>query len=127
MDLKPSAGDVPDTYATFADLYGYCYLVASVVAWSASASSLQRQSCRETGRGTGIAFPTTDILRDVAKIRSAIASICMKIAEHGVVVDHCVIALAAHRPALRARIASGIGRRAESYYQSAQSLCRDRP
>ncbi len=30
-DLKANPGDAPDTYATFADLYQYCYLVASVV------------------------------------------------------------------------------------------------
>ena len=31
MDLEHAARDSPDTYATFADLYRYCYLVASVV------------------------------------------------------------------------------------------------
>ena len=31
MDLKQNASDAPDTYATFVDLYAYCYLVASVV------------------------------------------------------------------------------------------------
>ena len=30
-DLKFNPGQAPDTYATFADLYRYCYLVASVV------------------------------------------------------------------------------------------------
>ena len=30
MDLEHAAGEV-DTYATFDDLYRYCYLVASVV------------------------------------------------------------------------------------------------
>ncbi len=28
MDLKPGAGNEPDTYQTFSDLYRYCYLVA---------------------------------------------------------------------------------------------------
>lgn len=31
MDLRPGASGHPDTYATFDDLYRYCYLVASVV------------------------------------------------------------------------------------------------
>ena len=31
MDLELDAGKTPDTYATFDDLYRYCYLVASVV------------------------------------------------------------------------------------------------
>jgi 15-cis-phytoene synthase len=31
MDLKEDTSGAPDTYATFADLYRYCYLVASVV------------------------------------------------------------------------------------------------
>ena len=31
MDLEAPSSTEPDTYATFADLYRYCYLVASVV------------------------------------------------------------------------------------------------
>jgi phytoene synthase len=31
MDLDRGETGAPDTYATFADLYRYCYLVASVV------------------------------------------------------------------------------------------------
>ena len=31
MDLDHAPTGAPDTYATFADLYRYCYLVASVV------------------------------------------------------------------------------------------------
>ena len=31
MDLDHAMTDAPDTYATFDDLYRYCYLVASVV------------------------------------------------------------------------------------------------
>ena len=68
MDLEPQAvgADGVQTYATFEDLYGYCYLVASVVGLvcirifgytDARAEGLAEE--------TGVAFQLTNILRDV--------------------------------------------------------------
>jgi len=55
-----------------ADLYGYCFLVASVVAWSASASSLQATTAAEKlAEETGIAFQLTNSAR-CGEMRSAI-------------------------------------------------------
>ena len=68
MDLEPRASEVEpvQTYATFDDLYRYCYLVASVVGLvcirifgytDARAEGLAEE--------TGVAFQLTNILRDV--------------------------------------------------------------
>ena len=70
MDLEPRAVDASgiQTYATFEDLYRYCYLVASVVGLvcirifgytDARAEGLAEE--------TGVAFQLTNILRDVSE------------------------------------------------------------
>jgi phytoene synthase len=55
-----------DTYATFADLYRYCYLVASVVGLVCIRIFGYRDAQAEKlAEETGIAFQLTNILRDV--------------------------------------------------------------
>jgi phytoene synthase len=68
MDLEPqltAAGEV-QTFATFDDLYRYCYLVASVVGLVCirifGYTDLRAENLAEE---TGIAFQLTNILRDV--------------------------------------------------------------
>ncbi|HEY0308826.1 MAG TPA: phytoene/squalene synthase family protein [Acidobacteriaceae bacterium] len=65
MDLDPAAAAV-QTYATFEDLYRYCYLVASVVGLVCirifGYSDVRAEKLAEE---TGIAFQLTNILRDV--------------------------------------------------------------
>lgn len=68
MDLEPGpAGDGGmQTYAAFEDLYGYCYLVASVVGLVCirifGYSDARAEALAEE---TGVAFQLTNILRDV--------------------------------------------------------------
>ncbi len=68
MDLEPEAEDSPDTYATFADLYRYCYLVASVVGLVCiRIFGYSDPAAEKLAEETGIAFQLTNILRDVAE------------------------------------------------------------
>ena len=63
-----SAGDGPDTYATFADLYRYCYLVASVVGLVCiRIFGYSDPAAEKLAEETGVAFQLTNILRDVAE------------------------------------------------------------
>lgn len=56
----------PDTYATFADLYRYCYLVASVVGLVCiRIFGYSDERAEKLAEETGIAFQLTNILRDV--------------------------------------------------------------
>ncbi len=69
MDLNHAASNsAPDTYATFADLYRYCYLVASVVGLVCiRIFGYQDPRAEKLAEETGIAFQLTNILRDVAE------------------------------------------------------------
>jgi phytoene synthase len=64
MDLEPNA-DV-QTYATFEDLYRYCYLVASVVGLVCiRIFGYTDARAEQLAEETGVAFQLTNILRDV--------------------------------------------------------------
>ena len=69
MDLDSADTGAPDTYATFADLYRYCYLVASVVGlvciriFTATRTRAPKNSLRKPV----LPFSFTNILRDVAE------------------------------------------------------------
>ncbi len=68
MDLEPDAGagDGLQTYATFDDLYRYCYLVASVVGLVCIRIFGYTDKRAEVyAEETGVAFQLTNILRDV--------------------------------------------------------------
>ncbi len=65
MDLVPHAADV-QTYATFDDLYRYCYLVASVVGLVCiKIFGYTDARAEKLAEETGVAFQLTNILRDV--------------------------------------------------------------
>ena len=72
MDLHQATGDAAekgsgfDTYATFDDLYRYCYLVASVVGLVCiRIFGFSDARAEKLAEETGIAFQLTNILRDV--------------------------------------------------------------
>lgn len=67
MDLqRPSERGHYDTYATFEDLYRYCYLVASVVGLVCiRIFGYSDARAEKLAEETGIAFQLTNILRDV--------------------------------------------------------------
>jgi phytoene synthase len=65
MDLEPHASEV-QTYATFEDLYRYCYLVASVVGLVCiRIFGYTNPRAEQFAEETGVAFQLTNILRDV--------------------------------------------------------------
>ncbi|MGA9671443.1 MAG: phytoene/squalene synthase family protein [Terracidiphilus sp.] len=126
MDLDAAKGDAPDTYATFEDLYRYCYLVASVVGLVCiRIFGYTDARAEKLAEETGIAFQLTNILRDVAEDaeRNRVYLPLEDLKAHGVALDDLLkrakgaVPTAAERALLKE-----IGRRAEGYYASAQAL-----
>lgn len=126
MDLENAAGDAPDTYATFDDLYRYCYLVASVVGLVCIRIFGYKDSRAEKlAEETGIAFQFTNILRDVAEdaARNRVYLPLQDLAAHHVSLDQLL-----HRPpgaaptANERALLADIAQRAETYYLSAKQL-----
>ena len=126
MDLREETRDAPDTYATFADLYRYCYLVASVVGLVCiRIFGYQDARAEKLAEETGIAFQLTNILRDVSEdaARHRVYLPLEDMAAHGVTLES-LLNRAPHAPPTgneRALLAS-VARRAEDYYGSAQAL-----
>jgi len=126
MDLDRAATDAPDTYATFADLYRYCYLVASVVGLVCiRIFGYSDSRAEKLAEETGIAFQLTNILRDVAEDaqRNRVYLPLEDLAAHHVSLDSLLhrkqdAPLTNKERALLVTIA----RRAEVYYWSAQEL-----
>lgn len=131
-DLKASpagaSGDVKalDTYATFADLYRYCYLVASVVGLVCiRIFGYTDPTAEKLAEKTGVAFQLTNILRDVAEDaeRGRVYLPLEDLAANHVTLDSIL-----HRPrqapptANERALLSEIGKRAEAYYASAGEL-----
>jgi phytoene synthase len=126
LDLKPASSNSPDAYATFADLYVYCYGVASVVGLACIRIFGYKDSGAEKlAEETGIAFQLTNILRDVAEDaeRNRIYLPLENLNAHGIPLEDFL-----HRtpgapptPAERALLAEIAGR-AEGYYKSALAL-----
>jgi phytoene synthase len=126
MDLTHAASDEPDTYATFGDLYQYCYLVASVVGLVCiRIFGYSDPSAEKLAEETGIAFQLTNILRDVAEDaeRSRVYLPLEDLAAHNVSL-HSLFHRAKGKPPTRDERAllERIGQRAETYYRSAQAL-----
>ncbi len=126
MDLKPNRSDAPDTYATFDDLYRYCYLVASVVGLVCiRIFGYTDPAAEKLAEETGIAFQLTNILRDVEEDaqRGRVYLPLENLTEHNVTL-HSLLHRAKGTPATkdeRALLAE-IGRRADGYYASAKKL-----
>jgi phytoene synthase len=130
MDLKPAAPnsspDAPDTYATFADLYGYCYLVASVVGLVCiRIFGYTDPRAEKLAEETGIAFQLTNILRDVAEDagRNRVYLPLEDLDAHNVTLDSLLHRVPAAPPTSNERaLLAEIAGRAEEFYKSAQSL-----
>jgi phytoene synthase len=125
-DLKANPGDAPDTYATFADLYRYCYLVASVVGLVCiRIFGYSDPAAEKLAEETGIAFQLTNILRDVAEDaeRGRVYLPLEDLAAHTVTVDSLL-----HRGPFvpptpdELSVFAETATRAERYYQSAEKL-----
>ena len=129
VTVTPAEGSAPvklQAYETFADLYGYCYLVASVVGlvcirifgYSDPAAELLAER-------TGVAFQLTNILRDIKEDaeRGRIYLPQDMLHEFGVS-NEDILALAAARPLKpneRAMI-TGLSVQAWEYYEAARQL-----
>jgi phytoene synthase len=132
MDLKPAAAaedvpsQAPDTYAAFADLYRYCYLVASVVGLVCiRIFGYQDPRAEKLAEETGIAFQLTNILRDVAEDaeRNRVYLPLEDLATHGVSLDSLLHRSPATPPTAAERaLLAEIAGRAEKFYESAQAL-----
>lgn len=133
MDLEntddssaPATPTLPATYVTFADLYRYCYLVASVVGLvSIRIFGYADRRAEKLAEETGVAFQLTNILRDVQEdaARNRVYLPLEDLAAHGLSAEALL-----HRPAdapptvgERALLAE-YARRAENYYRSAEAL-----
>jgi 15-cis-phytoene synthase len=126
MDLRQDESDAPDTYATFADLYRYCYLVASVVGLVCiRIFGYADARAEKLAEETGIAFQLTNILRDVSEdaARKRVYLPLEELAAHGVALDS-LLGRAPHAPptAKERALLDSIAQRAEGYYESAQKL-----
>jgi phytoene synthase len=126
MDLHPESGDAPDTYATFNDLYRYCYLVASVVGLVCiRIFGYEDRAAEKLAEETGIAFQLTNILRDVAEDagRDRVYLPLEDLAAHQVELDALLRRIPGTPPSAEERaLLAEIAGRAEHYYQSAKAL-----
>jgi phytoene synthase len=126
MDLDRAEGNAADTYATFTDLYRYCYLVASVVGLVCIRIFGYRDSSAEKlAEETGIAFQLTNILRDVAEDagRNRVYLPLDELAAYNVSLDSLLHRAAGTPPSDNERaLLKEIAARAENYYKSAQAL-----
>jgi phytoene synthase len=126
MDLDQCSSDVPDTYATFADLYRYCYLVASVVGLVCiRIFGYSDPRAEKLAEETGIAFQLTNILRDVAEDaeRNRVYLPLEDLAAHNVSLDSLLHRASGAAPTANERaLLAAIAQRAEKFYSSAQLL-----
>jgi 15-cis-phytoene synthase len=126
MDLEHETKDVPDTYATFADLYRYCYLVASVVGLVCiRIFGYKDPRAEKLAEETGVAFQLTNILRDVAEdaARNRVYLPLEDMAVHNVSLDALLHRAPSAPPGINERaLLAAIAQRAENYYRSAQEL-----
>jgi phytoene synthase len=126
MDLDHATTNTPDTYATFADLYRYCYLVASVVGLVCiRIFGYSDARAEKLAEETGIAFQLTNILRDVAEdaARNRVYLPLEDLATHHVALDSLLHRAQGVPPTANERaLLIEIARRAENYYSSAKAL-----
>lgn len=123
MDLRPRAAQY-DTFATFDDLYRYCYLVASVVGLVCiRIFGYSDARAEKLAEETGIGFQLTNILRDVREDveRGRVYLPLEDMRRYGVSIEE----LEAH-PAPVAKnlrdLLHSMAVRAETYYGSANEL-----
>ena len=113
-----------DTYATFDDLYRYCYLVASVVGLVCiRIFGYTDKRAEELAEETGIAFQLTNILRDVREDvgRKRMYLPLEDLQKYGVTIEDLASSPAPLKPNQR-QLLEAIGKRAEGYYASGLAL-----
>ncbi|HET7102571.1 MAG TPA: phytoene/squalene synthase family protein, partial [Terracidiphilus sp.] len=125
MDLDCSTWQ-PGTYATFDDLYRYCYFVASVVGLVCiRIFGYTDPAAEKYAEETGIAFQLTNILRDVAEDagRNRVYLPLDDLAGHKVPLEALLHRVPGVPPSANERaLLAEFAQRAQAYYQSAQAL-----
>jgi 15-cis-phytoene synthase len=126
MDLDPRLDESQtlDTYATFDDLYQYCYLVASVVGLVCiRIFGYGDPAAEHLAEELGVAFQLTNILRDVREdaARGRIYLPLEDLEAHGLTPQQVREQTSAPSPAMRSLLAYEAVR-AERFYQSGQLL-----
>lgn len=129
MDLQPKDTADPggvQTFATFDDLYRYCYLVASVVGLVCiRVFGYSDPRAEKWAEETGIAFQLTNILRDVKEdVERGRLYLPLEMLGQFHVSGERIHALSAGAPmeARERSLLGELGNRAERYYQSADKL-----
>jgi phytoene synthase len=127
MDVRPSEGAASyDSYATFEDLYRYCYLVASVVGLVCiRIFGYEDARAERLAEETGIAFQLTNILRDVREDaeRGRIYLPCEDLRRFEVGPEQLMTVRAgSDLPAGLRELLRFEGQRAEGYYESGRRL-----
>ncbi|MBS1822419.1 MAG: phytoene/squalene synthase family protein [Acidobacteria bacterium] len=128
MDLEPQPLDANSvqTFATFDDLYRYCYLVASVVGLVCiRVFGYSDPSAEKLAEETGIAFQLTNILRDVKEdAERGRVYLPLDMMAQFQVSEERIRALVSGAPmeARERSLLGELGNRAEHYYQSADKL-----
>ena len=115
-----------DKYATFNELYRYCYLVASVVGLVCiRIFGYTDPRAEKLAEETGIAFQLTNILRDVPEDaeRGRVYLAQEDLAAHGLTTEAIVHRTAGAPPTEKERgLLADYAVRAEGYYRSAEAL-----
>lgn len=131
MDLQPEAAnrrgaDRLDTFATFTDLYRYCYYVASVVGLVCiRIFGFSDPAAERLAEETGIAFQLTNILRDVREDadRGRVYIPADDLKGAGTSSGELANVKTGRELTEPQRLAlAGVARRARAYYQSADRL-----
>jgi len=126
MDISSDTSINPDTYATFPDLYRYCYLVASVVGLVCiHVFGYTDPRAEKLAEETGIAFQLTNILRDVQEdaSRNRVYVALEDLNKHNVALDSLLHRIPSMPPTANERaLLADYASRAETYYRSAQEL-----
>jgi phytoene synthase len=126
MDLNAPDGDAPDTYATFDDLYRYCYLVASVVGLVCiRIFGYKDRRAEKLAERIGIAFQLTNILRDVAEDaeRNRVYLPLEDLKAHNVSLESLLYRKPKTPPNANERaLLAMVAERADNFYQSALEL-----
>lgn len=128
MDLEPRlmAEDELQTFATFDDLYGYCYLVASVVGLVCiRIFGYTDPRAEKLAEETGVAFQLTNILRDVKEDveRGRLYLPLDLLNEFGVSVNRLISSARGASMSLNEKAAlRALSVRADKYYESADLL-----
>jgi phytoene synthase len=125
ISASASASGIYETYATFPDLYRYCYLVASVVGLVCiRIFGYEDKQAEKLAEETGVAFQLTNILRDVREDaeRGRIYLPCEDLMRFGITAEQLKNVRSHEMPEGLRGLLHFEADRAEKYYRAGQRL-----